>query len=69
MTAIQILEKLGADASLNPGTMSDEDKNKITQLAEATPLFNATLIHTSPDEDEDENQDEDEEAPDENSEN
>lgn len=44
MTAMQILEKLGADASFNPSHLSNQDKDDIAKLTENAPEFNAPLI-------------------------
>lgn len=52
MTAIQILEKLGANASFNPNHLSKEDKSKIEQTLSDSKPFNAIQINTQPDEDE-----------------
>jgi hypothetical protein len=44
MTAIQILEKLGADASFNPNNLTDLNKTEILELSEKGEDFNAALI-------------------------
>ena len=51
MTAIQILEKLGADSSMSTADLSHSDKKQLTVLAENNAIFNASLINTSPSED------------------
>jgi hypothetical protein len=56
MTAIQILEKLGANASFNPSHLSEEDKSGIEQTLSDSKPFTAIQTHIPPD---------DEEAPDE----
>tara|TARA_R110002167_G_scaffold361905_1_gene580637 strand:+ start:365 stop:571 length:207 start_codon:yes stop_codon:yes gene_type:complete len=59
MTAIQILEKLGANASFNPSHLNEEDKLGIQQTLSDTKPFNAIQSQTPPDEEEipEENQD------------
>ena len=65
MTAIQILEKLGANASFNPNQLSEEDKSAIQQTLSDSEPFNAILINTQPEDDEETPDDsEDEEQPD-----
>lgn len=56
MTAIQLLEKLGANASFNPNHLSDEEKMGIEQTLSDTKPFTAIQTQTYP---------EDEETPDE----
>jgi hypothetical protein len=63
MTAIQILEKLGADASLDPSQMSNNDKEQISQLVKNTAFFNASLVHSPAEEDDTEEDDTEEEVP------
>ncbi|MBU3002934.1 hypothetical protein [Paraglaciecola arctica] len=63
MTAIQILEKLGADASFNPNNLTDLNKSEIIQLSETSEHFNAALHH-SPAEEDDESEDKEQEAED-----
>lgn len=58
MTAIQILEKLGADASYNSNQVSENDRLNIIKESKDTAEFSAPLTHHSPLEDE-ENEDED----------
>lgn len=50
MTAIQILEKLGADASFTPNNLSAEDTTDIEQTLSNSKPFNAVQIHNPPDE-------------------
>jgi hypothetical protein len=60
MTAIQILEKLGADASLDPSSMSEQDRQQIAKLVEGSKTFNAVLTHApaeEPDSEEDDSED------------
>ncbi len=53
MTAIQILERLGADASFHPSKLTDKDNAEIIKLSEDSPEFNAPLIlHHHPAEEE-----------------
>lgn len=54
MTAIQILEKLGADASFHPSKLTENDKKEIQQLSEQQPGFHAPLVHSPASEDEEE---------------
>jgi hypothetical protein len=54
MTAIQILEKLGADASFHPSKLTDNDKRDIEQLSAQQPGFHAPLVHAPATEDEEE---------------
>ena len=63
MTAIQILEKLGADASLEPSQISNGDRAKINKLVANGAFFNATLVHSPAEEDEPEEDDTEEEVP------
>lgn len=59
MTAIQILEKLGANAVFNPSQLSEEDKLTIQQALGDTQTYNAILSQSPPDEEQtpDEEQD------------
>lgn len=61
MTAIQILEKLGANASFNPNHLSEEDKSVIEQTLSDSQPFNAIQVQTSPDEEETPDEDQDNE--------
>ena len=60
MTAIQILEKLGANASFNPNHLSEEDKSIIEQNLNDSKPFNAIQVHTHPDDEEIPDEDENE---------
>lgn len=64
MTAIQILEKLGANASFNPNHLSEEDKSGIEQTLSDSKPFNATQLHSHPGDDEEapENNEDEEET-------
>ena len=59
MTAIQILEKLGAEASLDPSQISQVDKEQINQLVNNSAFFNAALVHSPAEDDEPDEEDED----------
>ena len=62
MTAIQILEKLGADASFNPNNLTDLEKSEIIKLSEKSDDFNAALIlSNAPAEEEEDTEDDSEE--------
>ena len=52
MTAIQILEKLGAEASSDPSQISPSDKEQINNLVNNSAFFNAALVHSPAEEDE-----------------
>ena len=54
MTAIQILEKLGADASFHPSKLTDNDKREIEKLSAQQPGFHAPLVHAPATEDDEE---------------
>lgn len=63
MTAIQILEKMGANASADKNAISDSDRQNIDKLASKSPHFHAPITHghgDGEDEDQDEDEDEDE---------
>lgn len=62
MTAIQILEKLGANASFNPSNLSEEDRSGIEQTLSDSKPFNAVQVHTSPDDEETPNEDEEKDS-------
>lgn len=63
MTAIQILEKLGSDASFNPANLTDLDKTEIVNLSDKNDSFNAPLILShSPAEDDSEDDSDDKPA-------
>jgi hypothetical protein len=62
LTAIQILEKLGAEASLDPSQISPNDKEQINKLVNSSAFFNAALVH-SPAEDDEPEEETEEEAP------
>lgn len=57
MTAIQILEKLGADASFHPNKLTHDDKCKFSPLIENGVNFNAILSHSPAEDDEDDEDD------------
>ena len=59
MTAIQILEKLGAEASLDPSQISQVDKEHINQLVNNSAFFNAALVHSPAEDDEPDEEDDD----------
>ncbi|WP_340680883.1 hypothetical protein [Paraglaciecola sp.] len=61
MTAIQILEKFGADASFDPSHVGEVERTEFTKLSNEQPAFNAPLTHSPADEDEYENEDTEEE--------
>jgi hypothetical protein len=65
MTAIQILEKLGADASFNPANLTDLDKSEILELSEKGEDFNAALILSHSPAEEEDQEDDSEEKPEE----
>jgi hypothetical protein len=52
MTAIKLLEKLGADATFDPSLLSAEDKKTLEDIIQKTKTFNAIEIIRAPDEDE-----------------
>jgi hypothetical protein len=52
MTALQILEKLGADASFGAHNLSKDENNAVKNIVESTAHFNAMLNITTPDSDE-----------------
>ncbi|MFQ3198387.1 MAG: hypothetical protein ACI8R9_000837 [Paraglaciecola sp.] len=54
MTAIQILEKLGANSSMSAADLSLGDKNLLASLAKNDTTFNATLINAPAEEPKDE---------------
>jgi hypothetical protein len=58
MTAIKLLEKLGADASFDPSLLSVEDKKTLEDIIQKAKTFNAIENITVPDEGEDEDEDE-----------
>lgn len=60
MTAIKLLEKLGADASFNAGMLSEEDKKTVENLILNDKVFNAIVLITVPEEEESEEDTEDE---------
>lgn len=63
MTAIQILEKLGANASFNPNNLTDLNKQEILELSKNDEDFNAALILSHSPAEEDDQEDEPEENP------
>jgi hypothetical protein len=56
MTAIQLLEKIGADASFDLNLLSEEDKKSIEQIVQKAQIFNAVQNILPPDEEEPEEQ-------------
>ena len=60
MTAIQLLEKLGADASFDPSLLSVEDKEMLEDIIHKAKTFNAVELISVPDEEEPEEESEDE---------
>jgi DNA-binding protein YbaB len=61
MTAIKLLEKLGADASFDPSLLSVEDKKTLEDIILKAKTFNAIELITVPDEKEPEEEEEAEE--------
>jgi hypothetical protein len=62
MTAIQLLEKMGASANADKNAISDSDKQRISALTNDSPHFHAPITHghgEGEDEDQDEDEDED----------
>ncbi|MFT5837525.1 MAG: DNA-binding protein YbaB [Flavobacteriales bacterium] len=60
MTAIKLLEKLGADASFDPSLLSVEDKKTLEDIILKAKTFNAIeVIHAPDEEEEDESEKED----------
>ena len=60
MTAIKLLEKLGADASFDPSLLSVEDKKTLEEIIQKAQTFNAVEIIVAPDEEEPEEETDDE---------
>ncbi|MFT6990502.1 MAG: hypothetical protein ACJASL_002480 [Paraglaciecola sp.] len=58
MTAIKLLEKLGADATFDPSLLSLEDKKTLEDIIQKAQIFNAVEIVYAPDEEEEEDDDE-----------
>ncbi|MFT4810531.1 MAG: hypothetical protein ACI9LX_003898 [Paraglaciecola sp.] len=52
MTAIKLLEKLGADATFDPSLLSVEDKKTLSDIIQKAQTFNAIEIIHAPDEEE-----------------
>jgi DNA-binding protein YbaB len=52
MTAIKLLEKLGADASFDPSLLAEEDKKTLEDIIQKAKTFNAIEIILAPDEEE-----------------
>jgi DNA-binding protein YbaB len=50
MTAIKLLEKLGADATFDPSLLSLEDKKTLEDIIQKAQIFNAVEIVYAPDE-------------------
>ena len=63
MTAIKLLEKLGADATFNPSLLSTQDKKVIEDMIQKAQTFNALEIIVAPDEEESEEDTEDKSEP------
>ena len=63
MTAIKLLEKLGADASFDPSLLSVEDKKAVEGMIQKAKRFIAMEIIHAPDEEESEEDTEDEDEP------
>ncbi len=60
MTAIKLLEKLGADTLFDPTLLSKEDKVSIADIMRDAEIFNAIEVITLPDEEETEEETENE---------
>ena len=60
MTAIKLLEKLGADASFDPSLLSAEDKKTLEDIIQKAKTFNAVEIIFVPDKEVPEEETEDE---------
>jgi hypothetical protein len=60
MTAIKLLEKLGADATFDPSLLSLEDKKTLEDIIQKAQIFNAVEIVYAPDEEEEEEDDDEE---------
>ena len=50
MTAINLLEKLGADATFDPSLLSAQDKKTLEDIVKKANTFNAIEVITVPDE-------------------
>ena len=57
MTAIKLLEQLGADATFDPSLLSAQDKKTIEDIIQKAQTFNAIEIIVAPDEEEEEEED------------
>jgi hypothetical protein len=60
MTAIKLLERLGADASFDPSLLSVEDKKTLEDIIQKAKTFNAIEVIHAPDEEEDDSEKEEE---------
>ena len=61
MIAIKLLEKLGADAKLDPNPLSQEDRRNLDDIIQKAKIFNAVeIVHAL---DEEEGSEEAEEKP------
>jgi hypothetical protein len=65
LTAIKLLEKLGADASFDPSLLSAQDKETLEDIISKANTFNAIELISVPDEKEPEEKDPEEEEPEE----
>jgi hypothetical protein len=54
MTAIELLERLGADATFAQKSLSEEDKKTLENIIQKAKIFNAIEIVHAPDEEEEE---------------
>ena len=63
MTAIKLLEKLGADASFDQSLLSEEDKNSVEEIIHRAKNFIAMEIIHAPDEEEEESEQDSEDEP------
>ena len=52
MTAIKLLEKLGADATFDPNLLSQEDRKNLEDIIQKAKIFNAVEIVNALDEEE-----------------
>jgi hypothetical protein len=59
MTAIKLLEKLGADATFAPSLLSVEDKKTIEDIIQKAQIFNAVEIVYAPEEEDDDDSEDD----------
>jgi len=52
MTAIELLERLGADTTFDQKSLSEEDKKTLENIIQKAKIFNAIEIVHAPDEEE-----------------